>query len=149
MRNDSLAELSDASGSPGKSLEGTLKATTSPLFKFSDATVSTLAFFIASVAEGNTSYYVTGRYLSTGLGLESPTPGLNAIHDYSQQGRLFGYTSTLLDSTSRIVTIAGFGQTQYQIPNNPGQSPNAGGFTSTTPCPPGTAGAGGPSGLAC
>jgi opacity protein-like surface antigen/outer membrane receptor protein involved in Fe transport len=78
--------------------------------------------------EGNTEYYVTGRYLSTGLGLESPTSTLNAIHDYSQQGRLFAYTSTLLDQTSRIVTITGFGETQYQIPNNVGQPSNAGGF---------------------
>jgi opacity protein-like surface antigen/outer membrane receptor protein involved in Fe transport len=78
--------------------------------------------------EGNTQYFVTGRYFSTSLGLESPTPTLNAIHDFSQQGRLFSYTSTLLDPTSRLVTIAGFGETRYQIPANPGQPGNAGGF---------------------
>src|SRR3984893_2527592 len=78
--------------------------------------------------EGNTEYFVTGRYFSTGLCLESPTPGLNAIHDFSQQGRLFSYTSTLLDPTSRLVTIAGFGESRYQIPNNPGQPGNNGGF---------------------
>jgi opacity protein-like surface antigen len=78
--------------------------------------------------EGKTEYYVTGRYLNTGLGLEIPTPTLNGIHDYSQQGRLFGYTSTLLDPTSRIVTINGYGESSYQIPANVGQSINAGGF---------------------
>ena len=57
--------------------------------------------------EGNTEYYATGRYLSTGLGLEIPTPTLNGIHDYSQRGRIFTYTSTLLDPTSRVVSIAG------------------------------------------
>jgi opacity protein-like surface antigen/outer membrane receptor protein involved in Fe transport len=88
--------------------------------------------------EGKTSYYVTGRYVSTGLGLENPTSGLNAIHDYSQQGKLFGYTSTLLDQTSRLVTITGFGETRYQIPNNPAQSPNAGGFGGACPAPDGS-----------
>jgi outer membrane receptor protein involved in Fe transport len=78
--------------------------------------------------EGNTDYYVTGRYFNTGLGLESATPGLNAIHDHSEQGRFFAYTSTLLDPTSRVVTISGFGETRYQIPNNPGQPGNVGGF---------------------
>ncbi len=97
------------------SLYGGSRQTISPSFEYGGV-------------EGNTSYYVTGRYLSTGLGLESPTPGLNAIHDYSQQGRLFAYTSTLLDPTSRIVTITGFGETQYQIPNNVGQPVNAAGF---------------------
>ena len=31
------------------------------------------------------------------LGIENPTPGLNAIHDETQQGKFFGYVSTLLD----------------------------------------------------
>jgi opacity protein-like surface antigen/outer membrane receptor protein involved in Fe transport len=78
---------------------------------------------------GKTDYYVTGRYLSTGLGLQNPIATLNAIHDHSEQGRFFAYTSTLLDDpTTRVVTISGFGLTRYQIPNNPGQPGNTGGF---------------------
>jgi len=79
--------------------------------------------------EGKTDYYVTGRYLSTGLGLENPISTPNAIHDHSEQGRFFAYTSTVLDDpTTRVVTISGFGESRYQIPNNPGQPGNAGGF---------------------
>ena len=78
--------------------------------------------------EGNTDYYVTGRYYNTGLGLENPISSLNAIHDHSEQGRFFAYTSTLLDPTARVVTISGFGEARYQIPNNPGQPGNVGGF---------------------
>jgi outer membrane receptor protein involved in Fe transport len=78
--------------------------------------------------EGNTDYFFTGRYLSTGLGLEPPTPFFNAIHDHSEQGRFFGYTSTVLDPTSRLVTISGLAESRYQIPNNPGQPGNLGGF---------------------
>ena len=89
--------------------------------------------------EGNTDYYLTGRYYNTGLGLENPISSLNAIHDHSEQGRFFAYTSTLLDPTARVVTISGFGEARYQIPNNPGQPGNVGGFCGgpfnpATPC---------------
>jgi opacity protein-like surface antigen len=94
-------------------------------------------YFQYGGVEGNTEYYVAGRYLNTGLGLEAPTPTLNGIHDYSQQGRLFGYTSTLLDPTSRIVTITGYGESSYQIPANVGQAPNVGGFGGACPAPGG------------
>ena len=80
--------------------------------------------------EGKTDYFVTGRYFNTGLGLEPPTPFFSAIHDHSEQGRFFAYTSTVLDDpTTRVVTISGFGETRYQIPNNPGQPGNVGNFT--------------------
>ena len=88
---------------------GGSRQTISPYFEYGGVT-------------GQTEYYATGRYLSTGLGLESPTPTLNGIHDYSQQGRFFSYTSTLLDPSTRFVTIAGVGETRYQIPNNVGQA---------------------------
>jgi opacity protein-like surface antigen/outer membrane receptor protein involved in Fe transport len=80
--------------------------------------------------EGKTDYFVTGRYYNTGLGLEPPTPFFSAIHDHSEQGRFFAYTSTVLDDpTTRVVTISGFGETRYQIPNNPKQPGNVGNFT--------------------
>ncbi len=122
---DITTKSGDALSGGSVSLYGGSRQTISPSFEYGGV-------------DGNTTYYTTGRYLSTGLGLESPTPGLNAIHDFSQQGRLFAYTSTLLDPTSRIVTITGFGETQYQIPANPGQSPNAGGFSGACPAPDGT-----------
>jgi len=97
------------------SLYGGSRQTISPSFEYGGV-------------EGNTEYFVTGRYLSTGLGLEPPTSFFNGIHDHSEQGRFFAYTSTLLDPTSRLVTISGFGESRYQIPDNPGQAGNAGGF---------------------
>jgi opacity protein-like surface antigen/outer membrane receptor protein involved in Fe transport len=77
---------------------------------------------------GQTDYFFTGRALVTGLGLEIPTPTLNGIHDQSVGGRFFGYTSTLLDPSTRVVTLTGFSETRYQIPNNVGQPINVGGF---------------------
>jgi opacity protein-like surface antigen/outer membrane receptor protein involved in Fe transport len=122
---DITSKTGTALGGGSVSLYGGSWQTISPSFEYGGV-------------EGNTEYYATGRYLSTGLGLESPTPGLNAIHDNSQQGRLFTYTSTLLDPTSRLVTIAGFGETRYLIPNNVGQTGNAGGFSGACVAPDGS-----------
>ncbi len=78
---------------------------------------------------GNTEYFAAGRFRSTGLGLENPTANNEAIHDSSKQGQFFAYTSTLLDANTRFVTITGMSENRYQIPANPGQPTNNGGFT--------------------
>ncbi|UYO48639.1 TonB-dependent receptor [Rhodopseudomonas palustris] len=75
---------------------------------------------------GNTQYFVSGRYFGTGLGLENPTSAPSAIHDDSQQGRGFAYLSTVIDDSTRLTFIGGGSANNYQIPNNPGQTP---GFT--------------------
>ena len=51
---------------------------------------------------GNSEYYVSARGNWNGLGLENPTPGLNANHDETQQGKFFGYASTLLDEFDAV-----------------------------------------------
>jgi outer membrane receptor protein involved in Fe transport len=72
-------------------------------------------------SNGRTEYFFTGRGLLSDLGLENPTSSVNAIHDQTQQGRAFGYTSTLLDDSTRLTTISGVSIQKYQIPDNPGQ----------------------------
>ena len=81
---------------------------------------------------GNSEYFVTARGNWNALGLENPTPALNAIHDETQQGKFFGYASTLLDKSTRFSLISAASYSAFQIPNNPGQmalgdfgSPNA------------------------
>ncbi|MGH8371711.1 MAG: TonB-dependent receptor, partial [Gammaproteobacteria bacterium] len=72
--------------------------------------------------EGKLDYYLTGSYLQSNLGIESPTadsPG----HDHTEQNRLFGYGSYLLNSNLRLSVIAGHSLGNFEIPNNPGQSP--------------------------
>ena len=78
---------------------------------------------------GKTEYFFAGRGLTNNLGIENPTPALNAIHDRTHQGNFFSYTSTMLDDYTRLATIFGNTTTRYQIPNNPGQ-PFADGVTS-------------------
>jgi outer membrane receptor protein involved in Fe transport len=72
-------------------------------------------------SSGRTEYFFTGRGFFSDLGLENPTSSVNAIHDQTRQGRAFGYTSTLLDDSTRLTTISGLSIQKYQIPDNPGQ----------------------------
>ena len=72
---------------------------------------------------GQTQYFFTGRYFGSALGLENPTPAPNAIYDNTQQGKGFAYLSTIIDDSTRLSFIAGTATSQYQIPNNPGQTP--------------------------
>jgi outer membrane receptor protein involved in Fe transport len=71
---------------------------------------------------GELDYYVTGTYLQSNLGIESPTPG-SPIHDDTEQNRAFGYMSYLINDDMRLGAIIGHSLGNFQIPNNPGQVP--------------------------
>jgi opacity protein-like surface antigen len=73
---------------------------------------------------GSTEYFFTGRYLQNILGIENPTPSLNAIHDRTQQDRSFAYVSTIIDPTTRLSFIGGTATNRFQIPNTPGKMPS-------------------------
>jgi outer membrane receptor protein involved in Fe transport len=66
---------------------------------------------------GQTEYFFLGRYLTNAVGIENPAPSFDAIHDVTQQTRYFGYTSTILDDTTRFVTMSGAYVAKFQIPN--------------------------------
>ena len=51
---------------------------------------------------GNLSYFIDGSYDHNGLGIENPTASSTAIHDSTEQNRLFSYWSLMLDHSSRI-----------------------------------------------
>ena len=72
---------------------------------------------------GDTQYFVTARGNWNSLGLENPTSTLNAIHDFTDQGKFFGFASTLIDDSTRFSVITGASYSAFQIPNNPNQTP--------------------------
>ncbi len=72
---------------------------------------------------GDTQYFVTARGNWNALGIENTTPSFNAIHDHTEQGKFFGYLSTLLGDSTRLSLISGASTSNFQIPNNPGQTP--------------------------
>jgi hypothetical protein len=72
---------------------------------------------------GKLSYYGTASYLHDGIGIENPTRSANPIHDDTDQYRMFGYSSYILDDTSRFVLLTSGYHGDFEIPNNPGQTP--------------------------
>ncbi|MBO0716414.1 MAG: TonB-dependent receptor [Rhizobiales bacterium] len=66
---------------------------------------------------GGVQYFFTGSYLQTNEGIESATPFLNPVHDFSRQERGFAYLSTFIDPYTRLSLIAGTYNANFQIPN--------------------------------
>ncbi|HEY3911607.1 MAG TPA: TonB-dependent receptor [Stellaceae bacterium] len=75
---------------------------------------------------GRIDYFVTGEVLHDANGIENPAPTFNPIHDISTQPRGFAYVSGIIDPTTRVTSIFGVSRSEYQIPNNPGQTPSLG-----------------------
>ena len=72
--------------------------------------------------EGKLNYYFSGSYLHSGIGVENPTGGSHPIHDDTDQLKGFGYFSYVMDDTSRLTLMLSASHSDFQIPNNPGQS---------------------------
>ncbi len=75
---------------------------------------------------GQVDYYATGEILHNAEGIENPAGAVNAVHDISTQPRGFGYVSGIIDPTTRVTSIFGVSRSDFQIPNNPGQTPSLG-----------------------
>ena len=75
---------------------------------------------------GAIDYFYTGDLLHDRVGIENPTSNFNAIHDLSNQTHGLAHVSGLIDDTTRVSLLAGYSNEFFQIPNNPGQSPQLG-----------------------
>jgi outer membrane receptor protein involved in Fe transport len=74
-------------------------------------------------SQGRWSWFVTGNFLESDVGIENPTASRNPIHDHTDQSKGFGYVSYLLDDDARLSFMFGAANNRFQIPNNPGQDP--------------------------
>jgi hypothetical protein len=74
-------------------------------------------------AQGRLSYYVLGSYKQDNLGIENPTGSYDAIHDWTEQYKGFAEFSYLIDASSRVSLLLSGTYSDFQIPNNPGQTP--------------------------
>ena len=72
---------------------------------------------------GNIDYFVTGQYLHNGVGIENPTPSDNPIHDNTDQWHALGKITGVIDENTRLSFIGGGSHARFEIPNNPGQTP--------------------------
>ncbi len=73
---------------------------------------------------GNLSYFVDGSYLTNDVGIENPTSSANPIHDTTKQEKGFAYLSYLLNPDTKLSFMFGSYDGKFQVPNNPGQTPD-------------------------
>ncbi len=68
---------------------------------------------------GKFSFYLSGFYRQSALGLQSPTRTPTPEHDVTNQGQGFGYFSYFLNPTTRLSLITGTSISGFQIPGEP------------------------------
>jgi outer membrane cobalamin receptor len=79
--------------------------------------------FLFGGAQGQFHYFVEGSYDSNTLGVESPTSSHHPIHDQTKQYKGFTDFSYIIDDTSRLSLLLSGTYSDFQIPNNPEQTP--------------------------
>src|SRR5437016_4337128 len=67
---------------------------------------------------GKLDYFVATSYNHSDLGIENPLPSYRALHDYTNQERLFGYFSYRLDPTSRLSLLMNATIANFELPNS-------------------------------
>jgi len=75
---------------------------------------------------GSLNYFVSGDYMTNGLGIESPDGSSTPIHDRTEQYHGFAYLEDILDDNSSITAILGTSHDHFEIPNTAGLSPGLG-----------------------
>ncbi len=71
-------------------------------------------------------WFITGDYLQNARGIENPAPTFNALHDDTEQFHGFAIMNAIIDPDTRVSVFGGAFNGTFQIPNNPGQTPDLG-----------------------
>ena len=71
-------------------------------------------------SSGATSYFITGDYKHSNLGIENVNSTYSAVHDKTEQFNGFGYIDHILSPNDRIAFTGGYTSQHYQIPNPAG-----------------------------
>ncbi len=75
---------------------------------------------------GSADWFVTGDYMQNNRGIENPASSFNALHDETQQWHGFAIVNDILDQDTRVSVFGGAFFGNFQLPNNPGQTPSLG-----------------------
>jgi outer membrane receptor for ferrienterochelin and colicin len=114
LRTAGIIDLKTKSGSidPGGSLSvyGGSHGEVTPSFNYGGSS-------------GNINYFVSGDFLRSDLGIESPDGSSNPIHDHTTQYHGFAYVEDILDEQNRISGALSTSTAQFQIPNVAGLQP--------------------------
>jgi outer membrane receptor protein involved in Fe transport len=73
--------------------------------------------------DGKLDYFVTTSYHHNEIGIENPTPSFRAIHDETNQERVFTYLSYHISDTKRLTIMLNGSYQDFQIPDTPGLPP--------------------------
>ncbi|WP_068079754.1 TonB-dependent receptor [Novosphingobium rosa] len=73
-----------------------------------------------SGSKGATSWFFSGDYKHSDLGIENVNGNYSAIHDRTNQFNGFGYVDHILSENDRIALTGGYANQHYQIPNPTG-----------------------------
>jgi outer membrane receptor protein involved in Fe transport len=77
-------------------------------------------------SSGPYTYFVTGDFLRSDLGIESPDGSSDPLHDHTKQHHGFAYAEDVLDPNDRVSMIIGLSDADFQIPNLRGEQPALG-----------------------
>ncbi|HTV77414.1 MAG TPA: TonB-dependent receptor [Steroidobacteraceae bacterium] len=77
-------------------------------------------------SSGPYTYFVTGDFLRSDLGIESPDGSSDPLHDHTKQHHGFAYAEDVLDEHDRISAIIGLSDADFQIPDLRGEQPSLG-----------------------
>jgi outer membrane receptor for ferrienterochelin and colicins len=117
LRSAGIIDLTTKSGSldPGGSvtLYGGSHGELEPSFDYGGST-------------GPYTYFVTGDFLRSDLGIESPDGSSDPLHDHTKQHHGFAYAEDVLDPNDRISAIIGVSDADFQIPDLHGEQPQLG-----------------------
>jgi outer membrane receptor for ferrienterochelin and colicins len=68
-------------------------------------------------SSGNLNYFISGDYLTNGIGIESPDSLHTPAHDRTKQWHGFAFLQDILDQNSSVTAVLGTSNTMFQIPN--------------------------------
>ncbi len=84
---------------------------------------------------GSLTYFASGTFLRSDLGIESPDGSSSPLHDHTTQDHEFAYLEDIVNDANRISLIVGNSTDRFQIPDLAGGEPaGIGGVTGLGPC---------------
>jgi outer membrane receptor protein involved in Fe transport len=75
---------------------------------------------------GRLTYFATGDFLRSDLGIEAPDSSPTPLHDRTRQYHGFASLNYLIDSNDRVSLILATSRDRFQIPDQPGLTPGLG-----------------------
>jgi outer membrane receptor protein involved in Fe transport len=77
-------------------------------------------------SSGSLNYFVSGDWMESNLGIESPDGKSTPIHDHTQQAHAFAYLEDVISDNDKLSFLGGVSREQFQIPDLSAARPSLG-----------------------